>query len=183
MKSKLIRVWKQEKKRLLLSGTLLFVGLILGLSLGSQVNVDPATYYRPAGDTVWYALAANNIGTAFIVAASGILLSIPTVLLLLFNGLMIGFVIVLSTAVHSWPVILAGLLPHAILEIPALLLAGAIGLRPLGLFARAVQLKLTISWKKEALESAKLFAVAAVLLIAASLVEANVTPALMNWIR
>ncbi|MEC0245168.1 stage II sporulation protein M [Paenibacillus chitinolyticus] len=179
----LIGVWKQEKKRLLVSSALLFIGIVLGISLGSQVNVNPGLYYRPEQEAVWYALAVNNIGTAFIVAASGILLSIPTVLMLLFNGLMIGFVIILSSAVHSWPVILAGLLPHAILEIPALLLAGAIGMRPLGLFARAIRLKQKISWKKEALDSAKLFAIVTVLLIAASLIEANLTPVMMNWAR
>lgn len=100
------------------------------------MNITPDQYYRPGQGAVWYNLALNNMGAALLIAGTGLLFSIPTIIMLLFNGLMIGFIIALSAAVHSFPTLLAGMLPHGILEIPALLLAGAIGLRPLGLFAR-----------------------------------------------
>lgn len=177
------KVWRQEKNRLVLSGILFSLGMFLGILLGSYVNITPDLYYRPEQEAVWYNLALNNIGVALLIAGTGLLFSIPTIIMLLFNGLMIGFTIILSAAVHSFPTLLAGLLPHGILEIPALLLAGAIGLRPLGFFARAVKLREKIPWGKEARQSAALFAVVTVMLIAASLIEAHITPVIMNLTR
>ncbi|GKU79015.1 stage II sporulation protein M [Paenibacillus sp. L3-i20] len=177
------KLWLQEKKRLLISSILFSFGLLLGTLLGSFVNIHPDMYYRPEQEIEWYRLALNNIAVALLIAGTGFLLSIPTIIMLLFNGLMIGFIIMLSTAVHSFPTILAGLLPHGILEIPALLLAGAIGLRPLGFFARAIKLREKIQWGKEARQSVALFAVVTVMLIAASLIEAHITPVIMNLTR
>ncbi|MBH5316316.1 stage II sporulation protein M [Paenibacillus sp. GSMTC-2017] len=177
------KLWIQEKNRLLLSSILFSSGLFMGVLLGSFVNIHPDLYYRPGQDIAWYNLALNNIAVALLIAGTGILLSIPTIIMLLFNGIMIGFIIMLSAAVHSYPTLLAGLLPHGILEIPALLLAGAIGLRPLGFFARAIKLREKIQWRKEARQSAALFAVVTVMLIAASLIEAHITPVIMDLTR
>ncbi|UHA72410.1 stage II sporulation protein M [Paenibacillus sp. 481] len=182
MKSVLTRVWAQEKKRILLSAVLLCTGIILGLFLGHQVNIKPNMYVQPE-HMEWHTYATNNIRTAFIIAASGILLSVPTIFILFSNGLIIGFVIALSSAVHSYPTILAGLLPHGLLEIPALLLAGAIGLKPLSLIVRRIKYGEKIKWITEALNSARLFLVVTALLIVASLIEANITPYIMDWTR
>ncbi|TVX93849.1 stage II sporulation protein M [Paenibacillus agilis] len=182
MKINLKQVWQEEKKRLILAALFLIAGLLLGISLGNYVDIDPKTYYNPQYPE-WYTLAFNNIVTGLIIAASGILLSIPTIMFLLFNGIMIGFVSVLASSFSSVETILAGLLPHGILEIPALLIAGAIGLKPLVWAARFIKLKQRVNWKQEGTRITLLLAIMTTLLIGASFIEAYVTPHIMEWTR
>ncbi|MDU5145499.1 MAG: stage II sporulation protein M [Paenibacillus dendritiformis] len=63
--------------------------------------------------------AANNIGAGLLIAASGILLSVPAVLLTLFNGRMPGYLVMLSASHYSAAAIIAALAPHGSFEVPA----------------------------------------------------------------
>ncbi|GAA0835227.1 hypothetical protein GCM10008915_21190 [Bifidobacterium pullorum subsp. gallinarum] len=128
------KVWRQEKKRLIQSGILFSLGMFLGILLGNYVNITPKQYYRPGQGAVWYNLALNNMGAALLIAGTGFLFSIPTIIMLLFN-------------------------------------------------ARAVKQREKIPWGKEARQSAALFAVVMAMLIAASLIEAHITPVIMDWTR
>ncbi|MBD8497207.1 stage II sporulation protein M [Paenibacillus arenosi] len=182
MKINLKQVWQEEKKRFILAGLFLVAGLFLGITLGNYVDIDPKTYYNPQYPE-WYTLALNNIVAGLIIAASGLLLSVPTIMFLLFNGIMIGFISVLATSFSSVETILAGLLPHGILEIPALLIAGAIGLKPLVWAARFIKLKQRVDWKREGTRIGLLLVIMTILLIGASFIEAYVTPSIMEWTR
>lgn len=72
----------------------------------------------------------RNIGVAVILASGLFLFGLPTLIVLFINGLWIGTVIASRLAEGvSLATLLLKLLPHGVLELPALLLAGAIGLK------------------------------------------------------
>lgn len=75
---------------------------------------------------------SNNLKTAFIGVFSGILVGIIPLVILLFNGYVLGFV-GNKVVASSGFLVLWRLLPHGVFEIPALILSLGLGLR-LGMF-------------------------------------------------
>lgn len=75
----------------------------------------------------------NNAIKSILVIFLGAFFGLFPIFFLVVNGMILGFVIQLSldgTAnISVWDLIFKGLLPHGILEIPALIIAGAYGLR------------------------------------------------------
>ncbi len=77
---------------------------------------------------VAFNIFANNTQTSVILLIGGASFGLITTLILSFNGFVIGIVIEYVRQEQGLYVILAGILPHGIFEIPALLLAGMFGL-------------------------------------------------------
>jgi stage II sporulation protein M len=79
------------------------------------------------------AIFIQNIESALFALIGGLILGIIPILFMATNGFLIGFVIVALFVLNDAPIIpkviytLAGLLPHGIFEIPAVLLAAAFG--------------------------------------------------------
>lgn len=77
----------------------------------------------------------NNAIKAALVIAFGAFFGLFPIFFLTINGLIIGFVIKLASSgnmrvsASDWEIVLKTLVPHGILEIPALIIAGAYGLR------------------------------------------------------
>jgi len=71
----------------------------------------------------------KNSLTLFFVLVLGIIFGIYPFLVLFFNGTILGILAFSFSQNFSWPKFLLGILPHGIIEIPVLILAGAIGLR------------------------------------------------------
>lgn len=77
----------------------------------------------------------NNAIKAALVIVFGAFFGLFPIFFLTINGLIIGFVIKLassgnmSVSASGWEIVLKTLVPHGILEIPALIIAGAYGLR------------------------------------------------------
>lgn len=74
----------------------------------------------------------NNAIKAIIVLFAGALFGLLPIFFLVINGMIIGFLLQFSNGsadISMWEAIFKGLLPHGILEIPALLIASAYGLR------------------------------------------------------
>lgn len=70
----------------------------------------------------------NNLQTSVILFIGGAAFGLITILVLSVNGFVIGIVIEYVRQEQGLYVILAGILPHGIFEIPALVLAGMFGL-------------------------------------------------------
>lgn len=70
----------------------------------------------------------NNIRVSFLAFAGGVLLGVPTVLLLVFNGANIGVAAGVFHAAGRWPRFYGLILPHGLLELSAIVVAGAAGL-------------------------------------------------------
>lgn len=90
--------------------------------LAEQENTQLATFIF---------IFLNNSIKAVLVIFLGAVLGIAPVLFLVVNGLLVGFVVKISAAQYSsvWELIVKGLLPHGILEIPAIIIACAYGMR------------------------------------------------------
>ena len=156
--SRIISFWKYElpeifflrRKELLISFIVFFVAIVIGiissagdtgfvrLILGdSYVNMtlenidqgDPlAVYKKMNGVDMFMGITFNNIRVSFYAFMSGLLLSIGTVLLLLYNGIMLGtfhhFFFERNLLFESLSIIWI----HGTIEISSIIIAGAAGL-------------------------------------------------------
>lgn len=176
------KIWQEEKGLIRAAAIWFFAGIVLSLFIGNQIHLNEANLLT-GFHYEWYQIAANNISAGLLVAASGILLSVPSVLLTLFNGFMLGYLVMLSASHYSAAAIIAALAPHGIFELPALILACAIGLKPFFWLLRFVGTKQSIDWKQEGFRIAWLLGLMIALFIVASLIETYVSPVTMSWLQ
>jgi stage II sporulation protein M len=129
------------------------------------------------------AIALNNLRVLALLAGGLLTMGLIAVLVLFVNGLVVGAVVALAVQQSSWFVILAALLPHGVLELPAFWLAAAITFR----FAYRV-LRYALGYdgtpltRVEAYELVVLFAVLTLVIVVAAWVEVNVTPEVVRWV-
>jgi uncharacterized membrane protein SpoIIM required for sporulation/uncharacterized RDD family membrane protein YckC len=123
------------------------------------------------------AIMTNNVQVAFLAAAGGVLAGIGTVLLLVFNGVSIGSVLGLYHAHGAGILIWTFVLPHGVIELTAIVVAGAAGL----ILGRAIiapgRRTRGRALREDGRTSLELVAGAGVLLVIAGLVEGFVSPA------
>lgn len=141
---------------------------------------DPADVFGAFPVGTFVMIAANNWLVAVGQTFAGLALGIPTAVNLLFNGAIVGIVAGISADLF---VVAALVVPHAILEVPALAVSGALGLH-LGRVAwrrargraddaaLAEELRLTF-WVLVGL---------ALVFVLASFVEAFLTPRIASWL-
>lgn len=160
-----------------------FVSALLGYGLGSQIPAaglqNPGTTggspFMPAELTT-LSLTVNNLGALLVMALGAISLGAMTVLSLVLNGLLIGVVVGVALTQVSSVVVAALIVPHGLIEIPALLIVAAVGLR----FGwRTVQYirghTHELVTGQDLREAGWLLTTAAVLILVAAYVEANLT--------
>ena len=101
------------------------IGRLLGPSAPEPVTGDPTTVFGnfPLGTAI--NLTANNWLVAIGGGFAGVALGVPTIANLLFNGLLVGTVSGLVDSVAFAALVL----PHAVVEVPALAVGGALGLQ------------------------------------------------------
>jgi stage II sporulation protein M len=134
-------------------------------------------------------LFANNIKIALLIYAGGIFLGVGTVIYLLLNGLFIGY----TAAQFPLGTFIIFTIPHGILEILGILIAGTAGFRLANIvfnimseithlqsdFSISSQIKYIFESKKSDFkDSLMLIAIAAVLIFIAAVIEANFT---ISW--
>jgi uncharacterized membrane protein SpoIIM required for sporulation len=157
-KSRIITFWQLElpaifykrRKELLISFTVFFISVLIGvissfgdsgfvrLILGdSYVNMtlenidqgDPlAVYKQMNGVDMFMGITFNNIRVSFYAFMAGLLLSVGTILLLLYNGIMLGTFHHLFYAHGLLFKSLSVIWIHGTLEIASIIIAGAAGL-------------------------------------------------------
>jgi uncharacterized membrane protein SpoIIM required for sporulation/uncharacterized RDD family membrane protein YckC len=119
----------------------------------------------------------NNVQVAFLAAAGGMLAGLGSVLILVFNGVSLGSVFALYHAHGAGALIWVFVLPHGILEMTAIVIAGGAGL----LLGRAIvapgRRTRARALREDGKEALALVAGAGVLLIFAGLIEGFISPA------
>jgi uncharacterized membrane protein SpoIIM required for sporulation len=96
----------------------------------AYLNEDFEDYYSDDTQVNFTAdVTVNNIQVAFMAFAGGILLCIPTAYLLMTNGAYLGLVAGLFASVGQSGKFYGLILPHGLLELSAVVVAGAAGLR------------------------------------------------------
>jgi uncharacterized membrane protein SpoIIM required for sporulation/uncharacterized RDD family membrane protein YckC len=122
-------------------------------------------------------IIANNVQVTFVAFAGGILAGLGTVAILVFNGVFLGASFGIFAAYGLGGHLLAFVLPHGVIELTAICIAGGAGLW----YGSALFLPGRLT-RREALvtrggEAVSLVGGAAVLLVVAGLVEGFVSPA------
>ncbi len=96
----------------------------------AYVDRDFEDYYSSAPAAAFATeVTTNNIQVGFLAFAGGILLCVPTVLLLVYNGANVGVPAGLFAAAGQNAKFYGLILPHGLLELTAVTVAGAAGLR------------------------------------------------------
>jgi uncharacterized membrane protein SpoIIM required for sporulation len=119
-----------------ISGTLdpEFLRLIVGDHYVNQTleNIkhgDPMAIYKGTeSDAMFFMISTNNIRVAFITFIFGVLGGIPTVLLLLFNGVMVGAFVQFFFQQGLGGIALSTIFLHGAMELTAIVIAGGSGL-------------------------------------------------------
>lgn len=94
------------------------------------INQDFADYYRDQPSQNFAAqVFLNNVRVGFLAFAAGALFCVFTIALLVWNGANVGMAGGLFTHVGQWDKFWGLILPHGMLEISAVVVAGAAGLR------------------------------------------------------
>jgi stage II sporulation protein M len=160
------------------------VSTVAGFLLGNAVPLESIPMPEGSGgDSVFpplttVDLAVNNLVAMVVMLLGAVSLGLMTLFALLLNGLVIGAVLGLALQTLDPLVVLALLVPHGILEIPAFLIASAVGLRFARLTVRYVRgLETDLVTRRDLREAGWLVAVAALLIVVAAYIEANVTVA------
>ncbi|AGN00629.1 hypothetical protein L593_03390 [Salinarchaeum sp. Harcht-Bsk1] len=112
------------------STVVLLAGVWVGLWAGAQVDdlfaaSIEARLDRQGPVGAFFNYAANNWSVAAGQSLSGLVFGLPTIVSLAFNGANVGFLYQLEVEPE---ILVAFVLPHGIVEVPALLLSGALGL-------------------------------------------------------
>lgn len=139
--------------------------------------------------TFW-TLLSNNVLSALMMMALGLFFAFFPIIGMMANGVLLGFIIskYSTVGISPWLIFSAGILPHGIFELPAVLFAAGIGIRLGALSFRSVgvlfQPHKLDRLKNDWYDTLKQFPVAVlvviVLLIIAAIVESAITPYILK---
>jgi uncharacterized membrane protein SpoIIM required for sporulation len=109
-------------------------GAALGLVPGRfKAAADPHVRHFAPGAATQAALAGsiftNNIEVTFLAFAGGLTLGVGTLVVLAYNGVLLGVLAGLTLQIGSFPVFIRYVVPHGLLELSCIAVAGAAGLR------------------------------------------------------
>ncbi len=184
----LVDLYNRNKILLAISAIIFFSSIFLGYLISGTIDQFMAKvisglkgkFSKEGLSTV--SIFLNNIQSAFLAYVGGVIGIIPA-LILLFNGLIIGY---LATKVPVGSLLIYTL-PHGIFEIPALIISGAAGFR---ITSMIIHMLISLSKDRpvsenywEFKDSLALFAIAIVLFFIAAIIEANFTIAIGNYIK
>ncbi len=160
-------------------GLLAGIGLVIaGVDVFGLLGLDDLDQMLPERFTVWTILVNNT--RAFVTLILGALtLGLVTLLGAFVNGLLVGVVATPAAAQEGVGPILTLLVPHGIVELPALFVAAGVGLRLVHLGGRRVfGDRRQFLTRGELLRVGLLVGVGWLMLAVAAVLEVHLTPAL-----
>jgi stage II sporulation protein M len=174
------------------SVALLALGAVLGIlvipyapDIAQNINQSVAgfvkLFHHLSKPQLALAIFLNNAVKTLVVIMGGALIGIVPVVFLLVNGAALGFVVYLSIQQRGVSQSLLALLPHGVLELPAVLLGTSIGLMLGGYVIKKLSGKTETAIRRELAQALRFFArVILPLLAIAALVESFVTSELVK---
>jgi stage II sporulation protein M len=110
--------------------------IFMGYSLGNQIspqsfegvlsNIPNPTETSSFG--MFTAILYNNVVASFIFVASGLFIGIPPLMFMAFNGFFVGYIAYNAAQVQGLAFVFATILPHGVIEIPAIILCASMGI-------------------------------------------------------
>ncbi|MGG1662187.1 stage II sporulation protein M [Brevibacillus sp. NRS-1366] len=203
MKNQLRRLW-EDNRRFFLAACLLFVGGgLIGYfqapvvesmvsNLMEQLREIAERIKENGGGVLatFWTILSNNVLSSLMMMALGLFFAFFPIIGMLANGLLLGFVIFKysTVGISPWLIFSAGILPHGIFELPAVLFAAGIGIRLGVLSLRSVgvlfQPHKIERVKNDWYDTLKQFPVAVLaviaLLVVAAIVESAITPYILK---
>jgi stage II sporulation protein M len=79
--------------------------------------------------TLFWVIFWNNASKSLLIIALGVFIGVFPLFFLIGNGLLLGYIGAVSVKQDSLWALIKGIVPHGILEIPAIIVASALGLR------------------------------------------------------
>lgn len=130
----------------------------------------------------------NNALKSILIIFSGALLAFIPIFFLVINGMIIGYLAVVQVKADHLGLLLKGILPHGIIEIPAIVLAAAFGIRLGTIVFKGLLTMISsrgrVAFLEEMRQFMKVVPALAVLLVVslliAAIIESTVTPLLMK---
>ncbi|SCW72987.1 stage II sporulation protein M [Paenibacillus tianmuensis] len=130
-------------KHYFIASALVFIaGIVMGALYSSQfhafINGQIEAIKQISGSiagkpnqqwSLFWLIFWNNALKSLLVIALGLFFGVFPLFFLLANGLLLGYVCMVSAQKQSWLFVIKTILPHGILEIPAIIVACALGLR------------------------------------------------------
>lgn len=168
----------------LVGGMLLVVGAVVGFAAGTVVPADVLagqagdSGFLPSEITFTYILG-NNLVAVTVMLLGAVSVGTLTVFALLLNGFVVGFVVEFALRETTALEVVLLIAPHGVLEIPAILLVAAIGLRfghRTYRYVRGREERLLTG--REIKEAGLIYLVAVGLIVVAAWIEANYTLAI-----
>jgi len=163
------------------------IGMVLGLLipvgvadlLGEEMTAlkELAAILVPFQVTTATFIFIKNVTALLVSFVFSPILCLPPILALTVNGWLLSFVSVAVVQEESLGLLLAGILPHGIIEIPALIIGEAAALSSGVLIIAAIFSKEKSNWLLPGLKrNLKFLLLACLLLLPAAIIETYVTP-------
>ena len=106
------------------------IGIVPEMFAGAAEPGDGPGHLSPGEQAALSSeIFTNNIRVTFLALASGVLLGLATAALLVYNGAFIGAVVGLGLGADQGELLFSLLVPHGVLELSCIVVAGAAGLR------------------------------------------------------
>jgi len=109
--------------------------IFMGYALGDQIQPQSfegvlSNIPDPVDSTsleMFTAILYNNITASLIFLVSGLFIGIPPLMFMAFNGFFVGYIAFNAAKVQGLAFVFATILPHGVIEIPAINLCAAMG--------------------------------------------------------
>ncbi|MFD2369416.1 stage II sporulation protein M [Brevibacillus sp. GCM10020057] len=204
MKNQLRQLWTDNKGYFLAACFLFILGGLIGYWQAPAVEamvkellgqlqeiVDRIEESGGGVFATFWMIFSNNVVSALMMMALGLFFALFPIIGLVTNGILLGFILANASGVSPWLMLAAGILPHGIFELPAVLFAAGVGMRLGVLSFRSVGVLIqphkAEKLKNDWYDTLKQFPAAVLLviglLLVAGIVESSITPYVMHeWI-
>ncbi|MRR38975.1 hypothetical protein EG829_30880 [bacterium] len=126
-------------------------------------------------------IAVNNIGKSLLFMSGGVIGGVLPLFFVIFNGFFIGYIAYSLGSIFGITYIIAGLTPHGVFEIPAIVFAMAVGMN-LGYAAMNALRGEGSIWKEARLALGLFLTRITPILLIAAVIEVTLTPLLLAWL-
>ncbi|MFG3495735.1 stage II sporulation protein M [Streptomyces sp. NPDC047928] len=126
-----LAVLRRQRVALALGALCWFGSMLIGWFAGGEMTGGVVRAPAEPGAALWWSIFSANASVALLAFAGVLTLGVVTALFSLVSGMMTGLGLAQATAVGGIGVMARHILPHAVIELPAIGIAVGAGLVPL----------------------------------------------------